>query len=72
MQFGIWYKAYLLYFLGSRIFDQFTRSDYEQYMRYKTMHGNLDDDLDPVAWFTISKERHEVVRLNDRLDYLSH
>lgn len=35
-------------------------------MRYKTMHGNLDDDLDPVAWFSISKDRHEVVRLNDR------
>ncbi|KAI8140237.1 hypothetical protein BJV82DRAFT_624344 [Fennellomyces sp. T-0311] len=51
----------------SRIFDQFTREDFEQYMSHKSRFSSPeDDDTDPLAWFTLSKEKQMVIPIHDR------
>lgn len=46
---------------GTRVFDDFTASDYEHYMKNKP-----DDDLDPVGWFSLDNERHVVIPVEHR------
>ncbi|KAI7848734.1 hypothetical protein BDC45DRAFT_522624 [Circinella umbellata] len=47
-------------------FDNYTKSDYERYVRSKGGHDRLDDS-DPVGWFSMSSDRQDIVHINDRV-----
>ncbi|KAI8141550.1 hypothetical protein BJV82DRAFT_670467 [Fennellomyces sp. T-0311] len=51
---------------GTTKFDHFTQSDYERYVRLKGGPDMLDDS-DPVAWFSMSSDKQDAIRLNDRV-----
>ena len=53
--------------IGTAKFDNYTKSDYERYVRSKGGPDRLEDS-DPVAWFSMSSsDRQDIVHINDRV-----
>lgn len=56
-----------LFIIATRIFDNFTREQYDAYITEKMKkNGGMLDDTDPVAMFTLKNDRLSVIDLNNR------
>ncbi|KAK4514772.1 i-AAA protease yme1 [Mucor velutinosus] len=47
-------------------FDKFTKDDYDQYIANKLHKNGMLEDTDPVAWFSLTNDRTNVIDLDFR------
>lgn len=52
--------------LATKAFDDFTKAQYDEYVKMKLDRQSLLDDTDPVAWFTLDENKLCVIDLANR------